>query len=124
MATPSWERIVEVYDPDGELRTTTDRMAVPGGWIYRELTQEGVALVFVPVEHVKRGYVIYDNITDEFFTGFDADEEWSWSHKESDITAAALYSCKDDASAAMRVMSRKFQENGHKTDFAIRWHTG
>ena len=48
MATPSWERIVEVYDPDGELRTTTDRMKVPGGWIYRELTQEGVALVFVP----------------------------------------------------------------------------
>ena len=47
MATPSWERIVEVYDPDGELRTTTDRMEVPGGWIYRELTQEGVALVFV-----------------------------------------------------------------------------
>ena len=48
MATPSWERIVEVYDPDGELRTTTDRLEVPGGWIYRELTQEGVALVFVP----------------------------------------------------------------------------
>ena len=48
MATPSWERIVEVYDPDGELRTTTDRMEVPGGWIYRELTQEGVALAFVP----------------------------------------------------------------------------
>ena len=47
MATPSWERIVEVYDPDGELRTTTDRLEVPGGWIYRELTQEGVALVFV-----------------------------------------------------------------------------
>ena len=48
MVTLSWVRIVEVYDPDGELRTTTDRMEVPGGWIYRELTQEGVALVFVP----------------------------------------------------------------------------
>ena len=48
MATPSWERIVEVYDPDGELRTTTDRLEVPGGWIYRELTQDGGALGFVP----------------------------------------------------------------------------
>jgi|GEM_PF-4036653 len=48
MATPSWERIVKVYDLNGELRTTTDRLAVPGGWIYRELTQDGVALVFVP----------------------------------------------------------------------------
>jgi len=77
--------------------------------------------VWKDVEPVKRGYVIYDNITDEFFTGFDADEEWSWSHKESDITAAAFYSCKDDASAVMSVMSRKFQENGHRTDFEIRW---
>ena len=43
-----YERINKTYDPDGELRTTTDRMEVPGGWIYRELTQDGVALVFVP----------------------------------------------------------------------------
>ena len=43
-----YERINKTYDPDGELKTTTDRMEVPGGWIYRELTQEGVALAFVP----------------------------------------------------------------------------
>ena len=69
MATPSWERIVEVYDPDGELRTTTDRMEVPGGWIYRELTQEGVALVFVPTcSPPTQGPSVRDDILDGFPT--------------------------------------------------------
>ena len=53
---PSRERtdVEELRDWDTVQRNETDetqRLAVVGGWVYRTMTAEGVAMCFVPSEH-------------------------------------------------------------------------
>jgi hypothetical protein len=46
-----WEHITDWDHPDSSTATFTDRLPVPGGWIYRTQMLQGphpVAMVFVP----------------------------------------------------------------------------
>jgi poly(3-hydroxyalkanoate) synthetase len=57
---PEWEVVAETRDTLGVLMSTTERMKLSGGWLYRCRGPEGhLALVFVP-EH-RRASCQYTN---------------------------------------------------------------